>query len=386
MVMMYDNPSIHKTSLSPEFQLLLECCKQALAEKNSSKPMSFKGDIDWTAFSQLSNYHRLQPVVAHVLSMGNKAASTEFLTEMQHELRRNAVRNLLLTNELIELTMCFNKKGLRVLPYKGPMLTAVSGSSMPRQFRDLDILLHPQDLDKAKKLLEERGYHSKLELGWEHSFFREDSQIDVDLHWAFTSEQFYFPLNFEEAWAEKREVILSGLPLQTLGKEHTFLVQCVNASKDHWPFPSLDHIFDLARLIIVEDIDWYRLFRDVRRLRCEKILLLGLYLTNTLFLVPLPKSAVAPMRKHRSIFSLGKEVTFQLNARNKVMKSRVAKELFRSRIREDVRDKWPYFLNITRFLVTVNEKDYALLRLPRWLFFLYYGVRVFRLLRNHSFN
>lgn len=384
MVMMHYNGLIQKISLSPEFQLLLDCGKQALAgNANNEHQLCIHGDIDWVVFSQLADYHRLQPVVADAFSKMGQAVPDEVRNQMQHDLRRNAVRNLLLTSELIDLTARFDERGIPVLPYKGPMLAAVTGNRLPRQFNDLDILLHEQDLSKATALLQERGYHSRHELSWEHSFYRDDSQLDVDLHWAFTGPQFYFPLNFKEAWAERREVILSGRPLPTLGKEHTVLVQCINASKDYWPFPFLDHILDLARLLIVEDPDWDRLFREARQLRCERIFLLGIYLANTLFAAPIPDAVGKRIKKHWTVSGLGAEIICQLNVRNQVVKSRVAKECFRARIREDIRDQWPYYMNMKSFLVTVNEKDYALLRLPRRLSFLYYVLRPFRLLRKH---
>jgi hypothetical protein len=87
--------------------------------------------------------------------------------ELATPFRANAVRNLHLTGELIPLTKAFGAADILVLLHKGPVLAqAAYGDLALREFTDLDLLIHADDLPRAIALRSEHGYHAPDELAW----------------------------------------------------------------------------------------------------------------------------------------------------------------------------------------------------------------------------
>jgi Uncharacterised nucleotidyltransferase len=81
------------------------------------------------------------------------------LTALRHHFQVNALRNVFLAGTLLKLLRLLEAHGIAALPYKGPVLAALAyGNVAFRQFGDLDLLVRPQDADRAKALLWAQGY------------------------------------------------------------------------------------------------------------------------------------------------------------------------------------------------------------------------------------
>ncbi len=73
--------------------------------------------------------------------------------------QRVSALNILLTHELQKLLALFADNDVRAVPYKGPALALqLYGNVALRQFSDLDILVHPRDVLRARDLLLAEGY------------------------------------------------------------------------------------------------------------------------------------------------------------------------------------------------------------------------------------
>jgi len=368
--------------LDPERQLLLACGRQVLDQQAGQNDLVISAHVDWSACLDLASYHGFTAILAAALKANDRTAPPEVLTRLANELRQSAARSLLLSSELIALHELFETCGIHAIPYKGPVLAALLYSgSMSRQFNDLDIFVPERDVGKVTALLEARGYRSRLALSWEHSFVRDDTGVMVDVHWAFTNRLFPFRLSMDDTWPYVQEVMVAGRALSTFSIEHTLLIQCANAAKDDWL--SLGQIYEIGQLIRGKDINWTRVRLISEHLGCERVVYLGLFLAHELFGVFLPDEIAQAIRVDRIVIGLAGEVIARMGFSRQFEQSYVANEYFRMKMWTRFQDKIPFLRRIVRFLVTPNEKDLEVFRLPRSLTFVYYLIRPARLAIKH---
>jgi hypothetical protein len=114
--------------------------------------------------------------------------------EMRQAFLLSRVRSLHMEGQLREIIDAFKKEGVRVLVLRGPALAfSLYPDPAMRPSCDLDLLVIPEDVIKARGILERLGYSclaKRFEVG--RDFFREECFIDennpgntfpVDLHW-----------------------------------------------------------------------------------------------------------------------------------------------------------------------------------------------------------
>ena len=74
---------------------------------------------------------------------------------------RDVQRNLALAAETIRLVIALKQKGVRVIPFKGAVLSTIAfGNLTSRQPGDIDLLVRPEDVEKAASVLNDLSYRS----------------------------------------------------------------------------------------------------------------------------------------------------------------------------------------------------------------------------------
>jgi Uncharacterised nucleotidyltransferase len=160
----------------------------------------------------------------------------------------------------------------------------------------------------------------------------------VELHWAITSSTFYVPLDPARLWERLETVVLLGLPVRTLTLEHLLLVLCVHGAKHHWH--RLAWICDIAALLHVSaQMDWEHLLAQADRLGCRRMLLLGVFLAQTLLGTPLHGPLQDRLCADMAIPSLAREVQTRLFTSASRPLAAVDRPLFYLRLRERLRDR-----------------------------------------------
>src|SRR5581483_6750249 len=144
--------------------------------------------------------------------------------------------------ELSRVVRAFQEKSLRVIAFKGAVLSQqLYGAMGLRSFSDLDLLVSPLDADAAEHLLKALGYRELESLSdaersinrrytGESLFLNDGNGVLVDLHTKFSNEQFPLRLAFEDVWSRRTEV--EGIP--TLGMSDLAVVTCSHAAKHLW--------------------------------------------------------------------------------------------------------------------------------------------------------
>src|SRR5215207_3754046 len=107
---------------------------------------------DWERVVRLAGRHKVLPHVYRALREGFRdSAPAEALQRLEDEAGANARRNLMLTGRLLKLLTLLAAAGVEAVPFKGPLLAlSAYGDSSMRQFADLDLLVRPADVPRAR--------------------------------------------------------------------------------------------------------------------------------------------------------------------------------------------------------------------------------------------
>jgi putative nucleotidyltransferase-like protein len=337
-------------------------------------------------------------------AVGSDVIPTAALTQLRTHYLANTKHNLFLTGELLRVLHLFDTHGIPALPFKGPTLAAaVYGKLALRQYSDLDILVHKQDIPHVKTLLTAHGYqlpltHAQEEAIWKHhyhyAFVREDGRVMVEMHWAFTRQYWPVPLDLAHVWARPALVALAGTSVSTFPPEELLFILCVHGSKERWTL--LKWVCDVAALLHTHQIlDWGRVMEQARTAGGVRMLLLGLSLAHALLGAALPQDVVHRMQAAPMVHALAAQVRAQLCASLHGLSGEMDSHTFYLRVRERVQDRGRYLLfgylrdccqPLLSFshLITPNAQDQALLSLPPPFAFGYYLLRPMRLLVVHG--
>jgi hypothetical protein len=300
------------------------------------------------------------------------------------------LRNLGLTGELIRVLRLFDEQCIAALTFKGPTLAqAAYGSPALREFGDLDLLLRPCDIRRARSLLVNQGYRPMYALTppQEEAYLRYQGQIPlekpegatIELHTTLAPRTFPFDLDIARMWPHRAVVTLMGQPLAAPCDEDLLLILCMHGAKHLWK--NLGWICDVAELLRGRpSLDWKQVGQEARRLRSERMLRLGVYLAERVLQAPLPRDVSQEARRDSTARTLADQVIRHLFDDAEWTPSGLVSAAFHLRLRERLRDGLRFCLSL---FLTPTLADWKALSLPSSLAFLYYGVRPFRLLGKY---
>ena len=141
-----------------EIELLLCCARTYVDSKTAARvEVLLRQGVDLDYLMRVArrhgvvafgswNLHKVCPVPQAVLD------------ELRDYFRTNTVRNIILTEELIEILKLLETQNILAIPFKGPLLAAVAYRNLAlREFFDLDLWVHQRDFAAAQTALESRG-------------------------------------------------------------------------------------------------------------------------------------------------------------------------------------------------------------------------------------
>jgi hypothetical protein len=377
----------------PEVELLLVCARTYKDSERAAQIRTLlRKDTDWSYLIRMAGRHGMIPLLYwHLNATCPEAIPETVLDHLRDYFHGNIYRNLFLTGELLKLLNLFEASGIPAVPYKGPILAAsVYGNIALREFVDLDILVHKQDVLRAKELLVSVGYQPEFRLTraqeaallryyHEYPLTRGDGEIIVDLHWEITEKYFAFPLNLERLWGGLEYISIGNRTVPTLSPEDLLLLLCMHGSHHVWE--RLSWICDVAELIRVhKGMNWERVMERAAPLGSERMLFLGLFLASDLLGAALPEKVWQRVQADPTVKVLAGEMQEGLFRRVNDVPSVFEVFPFHLKIRERLRDRVRYSV---RLATTTTIRDWKSLPLPDNLFPLYfplyYVVRPIRL-------
>jgi hypothetical protein len=294
-----------------EFDLLTSCCADSRDERHADRICEIlSGPLDWKRVLDLVDHHRVVPQVYGALSALSCLVPAQPLDALRSRYQDNARKALWFTAELARILDHLESAGIKALPFKGPVLAqTLYGAVTERQFCDLDILIVPADVPKARAALLALGYPCEPDLrpqeepayidsGCGYVFHSSAGRNLLDLQWRIVPRFYSIDFNVADFFARADEIVVNSCSMRTLCPEDLLLVLCVHAAKHVWT--QLSWLCDIAQLAKSQKLDWNAIHDESRRLGIERIVNLNLLLAHKLLGSPLPKPTCHSKRSEES--------------------------------------------------------------------------------------
>jgi len=377
---------------SREFELLLACCT-ASSERALDNPnrLLLSLPLDWNRFFVLVEHHRVVPQVYRSLSRWRDLVPARVFSALHSAYVDNVRRSLRFTGELVRTLRHLEARGIKAMPYKGPALAQfLYGDVTARQYSDLDILVHPEDVSRTKAAVAALGYKPGIELtarqerdyihsGYEYSFDGSAGDNLLELQWRVLPR--FYAVDFDTSGLFERagEVRLGGHSFRTLGAEDLLLVLCVHAAKHLWL--QLSWLCDVAQLLESYELDWNRVQQQAAELGILRIVALNLRLAHELLGCALPEPSQGWLQRDSEARVLTEEIRQIIALSAHYDTESAAYFRMMMKLRERRRDRARF---LWRLSTTPSTGEWSAIQLPAGLSSLYRLVRVGRLVRRFA--
>jgi hypothetical protein len=342
------------------------------------------GAVDWDAFLALATRNRLLPH-AHLLLAVRADVPEGVRSTLRTEYLANGHQALTRSAELRRLIGAMEQAGVRAAAYKGPALAMRAyGHLALRTYADLDLLVAPEDVPAAARVLEEGGYVSahRFSPAQDAVFRRVDGDYPyhhphtaalVELHCHVSSARFCAVLPTAELLARAQPVTIGGGTVPALEDEDLFLALCLHGAKHRWS--------RLEWLCAAAALAFHRLDMEEAVLRAHafgarRATLLALLLARDALGLPLPPSVEHTIAADPGLPALAAEARALWLDVDADEHDTAANLRFNFRVRDGAADRARY---AARWLFTPSPEDWAWARLPDALSPLYRAVRPLRL-------
>ncbi|MCX8036111.1 MAG: nucleotidyltransferase family protein [Candidatus Sumerlaeia bacterium] len=344
--------------------------------------------LDWDAAVRMAGRQGVLPLVCRMLELhAADAVPPEILAVWREKFRANARRSFALTVELVRILKSLQLAGIEAIPYKGPVLAAyVYGDPALRQFADLDLLVRPSDVRRAKDVLLAQDYRlvppltpaqerAQLRWQWEYALSRNAGAVHVELHWRLAPRTFSLPLPIEPFWERKIAVPLHDTPVDSLSPEDLLLALSIHAYKHYWE--RLEWLVAASQLVRLHPhMDWPYLERTAGRAGACRIVAVTLALSELLAGVPLAFEPAQWTARYRPNEAVVRGIAAMLWGPPASRRRAAVKLRVRWAARERLCDRLRCL--VLRLLVPTAD-DWRMAALPGALYPLYYPLRLIRL-------
>jgi hypothetical protein len=374
-------------SWRPEARLLLACVAAGRGAPDLSSVAALaQSDLDWGWFVRTARLHAVLPLVHRRLVQAGVERR-----ELRAQATAVAFRTLRLTAELVGLAREFEAAGIPMLAWKGPALAMLAwGDVALREYGDLDLVVFPEDYERASAVLLAHGHRSDtapsgapfrslLRRDWHWTFTHAGAGTHIELHWRFSPGPSDLGLSLKDVWERRQMVRVTSGSLASPGSEDLLLLLTDHGARHAWE--RLGWIVDVARLADDSRLDWEAILRRAHSLGSERMLLLGLSVAHRLLGWEMPPAVSDRCALHPMLPVVGERVTGRLFENVPGQVGVGERWAFWLRARERKRDRVRL---AAALLLGIGERDWAAVRLPERLHPLYYLFRPLRLVWRHG--
>lgn len=385
-------------SFAPELKLLLACLRAVVLEKDDESQIAAMcgSAINWDEFLGLANRHKVVSLTyAGLKKIGSHIIPAPVMATLRTRHQKNVKWMMLLTAETVRLVTLFETNDIAVLPLKGPVLSLMLyGNPAMRQSGDIDLLIEPEQLERAEDIVVKSGYKQLLDSdilcrhtnlrkdllthGRHLSYFSPALNIKLEVHFRFQrSSSILCPLTISEYGGRLDTILVAGRSIPALSPEDQFFFLCSHGGQHAWR--RLTWLCDIARLACIHrDIDYDRLLEKGRRSGVRNYVVEGLFLTNRLLGVDYPDTLLSAAEINGTVRRLALlSVSLLANCTAGEVKSgsrqSILLNLHALFLIKGIRHKVGYILNSMK----PQYNDVQQLPLPEPLFPLYYLLRPF---------
>lgn len=379
---------------TPEFRLVCLALRRAPTEADGAAlRAAVAARPDWNAVVKGAQRHTLAGPLRAALSAAGAPPPDWAAAALRTQALAAAAACLSQIAELARLTPRFEAAGVRRLVLKGVALAAqLYGDPCARSPRDIDLLVDPTRFADAEAVLAGAGYRplagpmTPQQGAAYHRWIRDSAWVNpsvgvmVELHTRLTDDAALIAQDFETLWAERETVRLGAAPVDTLPRHRLALYLTAHAAGHAWE--RLCWLVDLAALLDSEAAaDAAQADADAAGLGAP----MGhaLLMAHDWLGAPVSAALLARLRADRRVARLARLAARAYDGQHwrqsparaswaGFMRHSVWQRLYRLGLKPG----WRYQARqLTRELV--SPADWATVRLPDRLFWLYPAVRPF---------
>ena len=380
----------YNTLISNEDKLILLCARSRVNHVVSSEIKTLiQQDIDWDYLIDKAGKHKVTPLLYWQLNnLSTDSVPHDIMESLKVYFYQNTHKNLLFLGELLNILDGMKNNNITAIPYKGPILAILAYQNLSlREFVDLDILIQENNALKVKKLLTSRGFelislpdkiNDSFYLKHQREYvFRTKRGVSLEVHWNFQGMFLRFPIDTEFIFEKPITMKVDGKNVISFNIENLILILSIHAALHDWS--ELSMICDISELVqSKKNIDWNYLIRKSEIMKVKKILQVTLLLARDLLGLEIP-SQVMNRRGSSQSDSLAREIESIFYEDSSL--SMYRRLLFLFKKRDNLKDG---FAEVLRTIFIPTYYDFSDLALPKPLYFLYYIIRPFLLLKRYS--
>ena len=281
--------------MSPEDTIIVCCVKRDVDEYAIYKVKeALKSEPDWRYIVEKAHRHGVSSLLYRNLMEIRKFIEEEpgVPEEIIARLRRiyNGIiaRSIFFYNELRRILENFKQEGIETAVLKGAALAETVYRDMGlRPFSDVDLLIHRDDLEKAKRKMAEMGY--VLDENVTPQKYNEKfgcdlyyvGRIILEIHWDIARKigsDKYTRIDIKRLWERMIPAKVAGVDTLVLSPEDTLLHLCVHLQRHR--YNRLIWLCDICEIIRQNEIDWKYVLETAEKYRTRKYMYYGLLFTK----------------------------------------------------------------------------------------------------------
>jgi hypothetical protein len=311
----------------------------------------------------------------------------QFDQGLKNMVENNRLQMMQKTVRLVQIIKLFENAGIPVIALKGPALAyQLFGDVGMRSSWDLDILVKPEFLAKAVEVLKGLNYHNMFLQNalttkqWQYSirhfhhftFFNDNNC--VELHWRLMHLEHLSDLTNEDLWLQPKQIELAGAAINVLN-DQCELAHLAAHGASH-SFFRLGWLYDLSVFRTAHKNDFDTFYHHLELKGCAPLLQTVYACSNITFGEDgLPNDMVNQGFVNHFVKTIK-------NPESRPFKALILGEYLGKIMLVKGLCKKAKILQI----VSTSPKDWNILKLPDNLFFLYFVLRPFLVLRRMKFK
>jgi len=332
------------TALSPfgakpfdrEWKFLCACASPS--SQSASRISTLVGNLDWNLALELAEEHSVLGVVAARLKeTGYGGIPADAWEKLQSSMRTQHLFSLSMTAELFRILDAFGQASIETLLVKGPIVSFLAyGDPAVRSYVDLDLLVRDAAILPACRILTALGFEADVpesailagKIPGEYLFKRAGAQQLVELHTEKTFRYYPRPMRIEDLYTRKRHMPLEGRDVPALCLEDELVLNCIHGAKHFWE--RLMWPADIAAIMARHpEIAWERVRQAARDVGAERMLHVGLLLSESLLGVAVPAEMAASANTDGAARELVRQVVGWLPTAGYVPPALLQRAMFR---------------------------------------------------------
>ncbi|MDU4892502.1 MAG: nucleotidyltransferase family protein [Clostridium sp.] len=239
--------------------------------------------VDGLIYTSISNKSSLREEAKTLINTYKKSVIVSAISQAQH------------VSEISRVFEAFNLAKVPIIALKGLVVRQYYPKPDLRTMSDADVLVHIEDLDRAREVLKILGYYENIESrdhGAHIVFY--NGRCVIEVHWRLTNKQYYNgDISFEkDLWKNTMTTKLKDTDILSLGLEDLALHLCIHMAV-HLACNGFG-IRQLCDLVLLVEhkgalIDWNKFLVKAREANNEKFSLTIFKICNELFGMEIPK-------------------------------------------------------------------------------------------------